>query len=136
MTHHTTQLRIHRAQARSDPDAPSAAGKDTMLHLALGSAAEFSLNWRQKRAAGESDALLAADHRLALLPRRDNPTFVWESAVTIRRQKTGLLEFREGAGTQVVRLDGAQVHSWERDGDYLRVLLAEPGRLEAAPEPH
>lgn len=118
------------AEAHADPPyletKPASDGERTELRLSLGTAERFALNWRQKRAAGESEALLAADHRLTLLVRRGDPVFVWDAAVSIRRQKTARLSLREGAGMEVSRVSGDQVHSWTRDGEVLRVLLSEP----------
>ena len=100
----------------------------THLTLALGSAETFSISWRRRRASGEVDSLLRAVHRLTVLPRQADPLCAWSSTVSVSRQKTDRLVFREPTGMSVVRVQGDRVHSWNRNGETIVVLLNEPAR--------
>ena len=100
--------------------------KGSRLALALGSSAGFSIDWRLKRALGESDSMLSALHGMTVIPRLDDPLFSWESQVTIQRRKTDILDFSEPEGARVVTVAGKAVHSWQRIEDGIRVLLNEP----------
>ncbi len=100
--------------------------KGSRLTLSLGSAAGFSIDWRLKRALGESDSMLSALNSMTVIPRLDDPLFSWASQVTILRRKTDILDFSEPAGARVVTVKGKSVHSWKRVEDGIRVLLNEP----------
>jgi hypothetical protein len=104
----------------------------TRLELALGSAESCALEWRSRLAVDAGEPLLAAGHRLTFLGRPGSSSFVWEVEVTIARRKADRLELTEPAGAGVVSASGAELHSWERDGGKLRVLLNEPvlGRVK------
>ncbi|MEE3198427.1 MAG: hypothetical protein VX254_00220, partial [Planctomycetota bacterium] len=101
-------------------------GKGSRLSLSLGSTAGFSIDWRLKRALGESDSMLSALNSMTVIPRLDDPLFSWNSQVTIQRRKTDILDFTEPAGAQVVTVTGKSVHSWQRIENGIRVLLNEP----------
>lgn len=94
--------------------------------LSLGSSAGFSIDWRLKRALGESDSMLSSLNGMTVIPRLDDPLFSWISRVAIQRRKTDILDFAEPEGAQVVTVTGKAVHSWKRLENGLRVLLNEP----------
>ena len=117
------------ADAKSNPphlqalQTPGAEG--SRLILSLGSSAGFSIDWRLKRAIGKSGAMLSALNGMNILPRIDDPIFVWLSQVKIQRRKTDFLDFDEPFGAQVLDVEGAVVHSWQRFNGRIRVLLKE-----------
>ncbi len=114
-------------EAHSDPPFLEVAASQgrSRLTLAAGSSGRFRIEWRTRKTAGETEAFLAAEHRAAYSPRRDNPVFTWSSAVTIARRKTDSLTFTEPPGTAAVRVEGPLVHAWERTAAGLRVVLNE-----------
>ncbi len=104
----------------------------TRLVLAAGTAPRFRIEWRRKKALGEKDLYLAAEHRVSFALRRRNPVFDWKAAVTVARRKTEILTFTEPPGARVLEVEGPRLHSWEKTGDGLRVILNEPvlGKVE------
>lgn len=115
----------------------------TRFSLGLGRSGNLALAWRRKHDAQKNEVLLLAEHRISYLLERASPAFRWLARVTIARRKTDELLFTEPPGGRVVRLSGPNVHSWNRAGDNLRVLLNQPligdvaieaeGLLTAAP---
>jgi hypothetical protein len=101
------------------------ARQATRFELALGNSESFTLSWRRRRAVGEVDALLGAEHRVSVLARRAQPAFSWLARITVARRKAEVLEFDEGAGMRVLQVRGSHVQSWERREGVLRVVLTE-----------
>ncbi len=97
----------------------------TVFRLGLGSHADFELKWRSRKGEGENAALLTALHRISYRPRPAQPLFTWDAVVTVARRKTDSLHFREPPGATVLQVEGPYVHTWERQGDGLHVLLKE-----------
>ena len=101
-------------------------GGSSRLILAAGGASDFKIEWRRKKAFRENEALLAADHAVTYVPRRDNPVFVWDAYVKVDRQRVDSLIFTEARGTTVVKVEGPHLQYWERVDAGLRVVLSEP----------
>ncbi|MCZ6795782.1 MAG: hypothetical protein O7J95_19415, partial [Planctomycetota bacterium] len=123
-----------------EPSGSQRAGS-TRFDVALGGRQDFSVTWRPRRALGMTDTLLAAEHRLTLLPRRSDPVAIWEVTVNVNRQETDQLALEEPAGVSIVRISGPHVHHWTQEGKTLHVVLNEarrgaiPLRLEGFLEP-
>lgn len=100
-------------------------GKGTSLRLALGASNTINIEWKQKKTSGQKDGFLAAKHWMRYAVRPDYPSFNWIARITVARQKTDTLLFREAPGTRMLELTGPLVHSWERTDKGLQVLLKE-----------
>lgn len=116
-----------RVEATSEPSVlETVAGPDsTRLVLAAGAASSFRMEWRRRKALGQEEVFLAAEHRLSFVPRRASPVFEWTARITAARRKTDRLVFREPPGARVLAVSGPLVHSWERGAEGLAVTLAE-----------
>jgi len=121
-----------------------AATNTTRLNVALGrwespkpgQSAEvpLRLEWKRGYDSEKNPPLLFAEQRISYLLERASPLFHWTADITLARRKTDELTFTEPAGLRLVRLVGAGIHSWHRDGATIRVLLNEPtlGRVQLA----
>jgi hypothetical protein len=121
-----------QVDATSDPPFLEVlpAGERSRLILAAGSAPGFKIEWRRRKAMGQSDALLAADHRISWFLREEGPVFSWDAVVSVARRKADSLSFAEPPGARVVRAEGPLVHAWERTPAGVRVVLSEAAEGE------
>ena len=120
------EARANPAYLHTEPVDPAAKPEDarTRFVVALGSGTSFEIDWRRRRSQGENDSLISASHAVDALPRRAAPTFRSRTRVLISRRKTDLLELVEAAGTQIVSLNGTNVHSWERTESGIQIRLS------------
>ena len=114
-------------------DARAAAGvlevvpgeKETRLLLAAGGAQTFTLEWKRRVLLGEKDVYLGSAQVVSCLVRPGAVGFRWFCTVSVARRKVETLTFTEPAGMQILTVTGAQVHSWERHAEGVRIRLSE-----------
>lgn len=95
-----------------------------------GNAVKMEVNWKRKFDARKSPALVMAEHQVSYLLNPANPAFYWKATVQAGRGGLSEFDFTEPPGCAVVRLSGAKIHSWRREGGVLHVLLEEGAQGE------